>query len=460
MRELAGGAVSPSAITPDRASAKPTPQRRRRIPVLLVVLTVIVLLSSAGAAWQGWFPWQRGKPTTASNTVSVNLASYDLHCPSAAVWSPDNTQIAVLAQLGACTNSDAGIVAPNVIALFSSQGKLVRLLYPDTLTLGKNTPTTAQPTVTSNPSSTDTASPPVEYFALAWSPDSKRLALPYQTLLDSSQSPTGITETFEDGVALLPTDGGDGEKLSGSLAGYGGIWDTQTRTVVANDEGNPPPQLSFAYKWTQQGTLISIADASTSGPVGNSTGGEQFTIWQPGSVYLDSETNALYFEAVVTAWSPDGRYLAPFLGYSGLLTPHASGIVRASDGEFEFAPRDNGLLTAASQLKSPTDPYAQSMPVAWRGDGRLIAALQPNLLIDQINQDQDGATVPSTTEHVAIYDCATGTKQLTLATKPLANTLQITDTPPEPLLRWSSTGQQLFLLDTAFDSLTIWDIAL
>ena len=324
-----------------------------------------------------------------------------------------------------------------------------RLLYPDTLTLGKNAPTTAQPTVTSTPSSTDIASPPVEYFTLAWSPDGKRLALPYQTLLDTSQSPAGVTETFEDGVALLPADGGDGEKLSGSLAGYGGIWDTQTRTVVANDEGNPPPQLSFAYKWTQQGTLIPIADASTSGPVGNSTGGEQFTIWQPGSVNLDSETNALYFEASVTAWSPDGRYLAPFLGYGGLLTPHASGIITASDGEFEFAPRDNGLLTAASQLKSPSDPYAQSMPVAWRGDGRLIAAMEPNLLIDQINQDQDGVTVPSTTEHVAIYDCATGTKRLTLTTAPLANPLQVATLQLQPAVSWSTTGKRIFLLDVA-----------
>ena len=48
MRELAGGDVSPSAITPDRANAHPTP--KRRVPVLLVALTVIVLLASVGAA--------------------------------------------------------------------------------------------------------------------------------------------------------------------------------------------------------------------------------------------------------------------------------------------------------------------------------------------------------------------------------------------------------------------------
>ena len=72
--------------------------------------------------------------------ASVNLASYNLHCPSAAVWSPDNTQIAVLAQLSACTNSDTGIVEPNVIALFNTQGKLERSSLPRHSDVGQECP--------------------------------------------------------------------------------------------------------------------------------------------------------------------------------------------------------------------------------------------------------------------------------------------------------------------------------
>ena len=64
MRELAGGDVSPSAhhTRPrqrEACTAAPTSYAR-----LLVALTVIVLLASAGAAWQGWFPWQQRKQMT------------------------------------------------------------------------------------------------------------------------------------------------------------------------------------------------------------------------------------------------------------------------------------------------------------------------------------------------------------------------------------------------------------
>lgn len=117
-------------------------------------------------------------------------------------------------------------------------------------------------------------------------------------------------------------------------------------------------------------------------------------------------------------------------------------------------------MFAASQLKSPSNPDASVMPVSWRSDGRLLAVMEPNPLIDLILKGGDGSVIPSTTEHIAIYDCATGEKRLTLATKPLANRLQLATVQFHPLLRWSSSGQRLFLLDTSFDSLTIWDVPL
>jgi len=118
------------------------------------------------------------------------------------------------------------------------------------------------------------------------------------------------------------------------------------------------------------------------------------------------------------------------------------------------------LVFAASQLKSPSNPDASVMPVSWRSDGRLLAGMEPNPLIDLILKGGDGSVIPSATEHIANYDCATGEKRLTLATKPLANRLQLATVQFHPLLRWSSSGQRLFLLDTSFDSLTIWDVPL
>ncbi len=159
------------------------------------------------------------------------------------------------------------------------------------------------------------------------------------------------------------------------------------------------------------------------------------------------------------AWSLNGRFLAPFVGFGGELTPGVSAITQARDGSYLLAPRDAGLLIAASQLKSSSDPYATSIPVAWRADGDVIAALRPDALIDQIKQTISN-DIPGASEHVDIYDCVTGKKRLTLTTKPLANRLQMATILLPLVLRWSPTGQKLMLLDTSFDSLTIWDVAL
>lgn len=430
--------------------------RARRVSVALSVLVVIVLLVTVGAAWQGWLPWQRKQPATSAHIASVNLARDNLYCPTAAVWSPDAQHIAILAQLGACTNSDLGIVEPNVIALFSTQGRLERLLYPDTVTLGKDAPITPRPTPTAStfPQIVPTYA---RYWTMSWSPDGKWLALAYETTFAHDQTSNADYGKIDFGVALLAANGTTGDKLSQQTQSGGDIWDLQTRQYIHSGTANLP--VALAYQWSSQGTLIPGAESSPSGPIGNPAGGQAFTIWQPGNVFLDRQKHTLTFSTITTAWSPDGRYLVPYLGFGGEMTPGVSGIVPASNGSYQFAPRDEGLLAASSQLNAPADPYATFMPVAWRGDGHLLAAREPNLLIDQVVQNLDTSIVPSATEHVVIYDCATGAKRLTLATKPLANRLQYVVLLPQPLLRWSPSGKQLLLLNAPFDSLTIWNVS-
>jgi hypothetical protein len=458
MRELVGTDASTSIAPQSSPAIKPPARRKRRVPGLLVALTVIVVFASVVAAWQGWFPWQRGKPVTADTTISVNLADYDLHCPSAAVWSPDDKHIAVLAQLGACSNNDLGLIEPNVIAIFDIQGKLERLLYPDSVTLGKDAPTTPQPTPTVGATQPTTLPTHTQYWVMSYSPDGGRLALTYQVAPNPNQLPPA-ENAFENGIALLPLDGRTGEKLTAPLAAYGGVWDMQTRRLIPANVINQ--RSAFAYEWSQQGTLAPVTDSSASGPIGNPSGGQRFTIWQPGGVYFDREKHALDFTFVTMAWSPDGRYLAPYLGLGGELASGTSGITQHSDGSYQIPPRDTGLIIVASQLKSPADPYATLIPVAWRGDGRVIAAMAPNPLIDQITQRLDSTVIADATEHIIIYDCATGAKRLTLATKPIANQLQrASSVMAQPVLRWSSSGQKLMLLDAPFDSLTIWNVLL
>ncbi|HEX5441432.1 MAG TPA: hypothetical protein VFW76_11145 [Ktedonobacterales bacterium] len=424
------------------------------MPVLLIALTAVVLLAVVGAAWRGWLPWQRGIPATTDTTVSVNLADDNLHCPSAAVWSPDNKRIAVLAQLGACTIDVAGIIEPNVVALFDTHGTLERLLYPDSVALGKNAPTTPQPTPAAGVSPTTIATN-ARYFAVSWSPDGGRLALMYQITFQHDQDAYGKVES---GLVLLPTDGSAGEKLSGFNQSQFDVWDLQTHKQIHVE--NPAQVFALAYQWSSQGKLTPIDDAPTSGPIGDPATGQRFTIWQPGSVYLDRTKQALDFGANYMVWSPDGRYLVPYFGSGGELAQGVSGMTPLDDGSYQLPYRDKALLVAASQLKSPSNPNASVMPVSWRGDGRLLAAMTPNPLIDLILKNGDNTVIPDATEHIVIYDCATGAKRLTLATKPLANRLQTASILPPPVLRWSSTGQKLVLLDTSFDSLTIWDVAL
>lgn len=456
MRELAGTDTSSTVVPQSSSAIKLQARRTHRVPVLLVALTVIVVFASVIAAWQGWFPWQRGKPVTADTTIGVNLAEYDLHCPSMAVWSPDNKRIAVLAQLGACSNNDLGLIEPNVIALFDIQGKLERLLYPDSVTLGKDAPTTPQPTPTVGATLPTAIPTHTHYWVTSYSPDGGRLALLYETTSAHSQDAYGTSET---GVILLPVNGGNSEKLSGFAQSPYDVWDLQTHKQIHVD--NAAQAFALAYQWSSQGTLTPAEDAPTAGPIGDPAGGQRFTIWQPGGVLLDREKHALDFAFVAMAWSPDGRYLTPYFGLGGELAPGTSGITQHSDGSYQIPPRDTGLIIAASQLKSPSDPYATLIPVAWRGDGQVIAAMAPNPLIDQITQRLDSTVIADATEHIIIYDCATGAKRLTLATKPLANRFQrASSVQAQPVLRWSSSGQKLLLLDAPFDSLTIWNVLL
>jgi len=262
----------------------------------------------------------------------------------------------------------------------------------------------------------------------------------------------------ESGVILLPVGGADGSKLFSPHASYGDIWDLQVGAPI--HPGDTAQQPAFAYTWSTQGRLLPSANPVSLAPVGNPLGASSFTIWQPGLVTLDREHNALEFTTSFIPWSPDGRYFAPSFAVGGRLVPNTQSISRASDGAYQIPPRDDGFLFAAGQLKSPTNSNVSSVAVAWRGDGQYISATQPNPLLDQIRQRLDSSVVPASAEQVVIYDCATGTKRLTLTTALLANPLQVATLQPQPAVSWSTTGKRIFLLDAPFDSLTIWDVSL
>lgn len=99
--------------------------------------------------------------------------------------------------------------------------------------------------------------------------------------------------------------------------------------------------------------------------------------------------------------------------------------------------------------------------VAWRADGKLIAATDPNVLIDQVLSNGNLTDIPAASQSVTIFDCVSGAKLLTLKTHSLANRLShYGGVTPQPALGWNSQGSRLFFLDTNFDTLSVWNVNL
>jgi hypothetical protein len=455
MRELAVATQAmPDSDNPAPMRIVNTPSRRRPWPALLAILLAVVVLVSAGAAWKGLFPWQQhARP--ASNVTSISLAVNNLVCPSYATWSPNGQQVAVLAQVGKCDNPYAGIIAHNSVAIFDTHGQLVRQLNPDlnfSDTITYTDEAQAKATATGIP---QTIQVYPAYLGLLWSSDGKRLALPFSM----NYGENGESSSLKYGVTLLLVDGSSQTSFSYSPFYGNDSFDLQAKRLIHYNSSDW--QIALAYQWSDDGKLIAAPAPSTSAPVGNPSGGQAFTAWQPGTVSLDRKMSALSFGAVVTAWSPDGRYLMPLVGFGGELDANATSYTQGSDGEFHLAPRDKGLMAAAARLKNPANPYAAQMSVAWRADGKLIAATDPNLLIDQVVANGNTMDLPDASRSISIFDCTTGTKLLTLKTRPLVNHQSYyAGLVPQPALSWNPTGNKLFFLDTTFDALTIWNVNL
>ncbi len=384
MRKLAGATQAmPDSGNPAPMRIANTPSRRRPWPTLLAILVAVVVLVSAGAAWKGLFPWQQ-HAKLASNVTSINLADGNLFCPTFAAWSPDGQQVAVLAKLGACSNPDAGIVTQNVVAILDTRGNLVRQIDIDTSIPGYT--------------KADTPSSLVypQFWGLVWALDGKRVMLPFWMMA----GPDNTSFLAVSGVVVAPVDG-QAVKAITSAAFYGyDYWDIQANHVIHSNTNLP---IATAYRWSSDGKLVAAPNPSTTTPVGTPSGGQSFTMWQPGMVLLDRKKSVLSFNENMTILSPDDRYLIPVLGSGGELDSAATDYAQGSDGEYHVAPRDKGLMAAAIRLKDPADPYASQTSVAWRADGKLIAATDPNPLIDQIVANL-GSDIPAASQSVTIFD--------------------------------------------------------
>lgn len=153
----------------------------------------------------------------------------------------------------------------------------------------------------------------------------------------------------------------------------------------------------------------------------------------------------------LTAWSSDGRYLLDGSTPAGLLVQ--AGMAQPSSGDvnvytqgfgsntvWRLPLRDAGL---SAILRTVNPGNQEGLAVAWRPDGRVVAAYT--------DRGADGAV--SATQPITLYGCASGKAFATL--HPVAVPLGVLN-GQRKLLRWSPDGTHLLLFDSLLGTPLVW----
>lgn len=398
-------------------------------------------------------------------------------------WSPDSKRVALLgcqsARLGPCDAMQH--YAPNTVLIYAAAtGKLVTRIAPD--------PPVLQELHVLDP--TDVPAPPANglvpvlegvqllYSAVLWSPDGRRLALPFF----ASVLPRAGLGLIWGGIVLVDSDGTHPRALfAPNLANASPLWDMVAGSPLpladASASVTPleiPPALT--YGWDSHDTLVAqlplmpgaLAPRLPLTSIGNPDGGQSFTIWQPGQILPVSGPgtagggSALFgyvYNTTFVPWSPDGsrlaersgRHPAAPLDVSAVLVPlgrappqPASSTRSGQLAQFDYLPvRDPALQELLTLGSSASRFGASGWIVAWRPDGRALAAYG-------IANAGDVAKV------VTLYDCVTGRILATLPPAPGGSAPL--DGYNGGMLRWSPDGTRLLAYVQGSDVLSIWDI--
>jgi WD40 repeat protein len=443
--------TTPAATPQPRGSlarALPPPHRRRTLHMLAIMVVLVAILVVAGTV-SGLAPWARRAGPVTTQRVSIILSHDRLSCATSAVWSPDGTRIAVLASTGNCAIQGNAGAPPQVVAIYDPHGNLIQQLRPDTLTLGHGAPMPgASPPAISTPMPTTSAIVvTAQYMGLSWSPDGSQLALGYLTASNDPQA--AHPEVLDMGVAFLRADGSGGQLLHQPRDSNSRVWDTRTGAATGEDTSALAPALT--YTWEGSALVSGSSDAvRNTGAVGVPTGGQSFTIWQPGVIGYDAQSGALSYSTTFLPWSPDGHFVGAEVSLPFFLATSGPTFQPAHQGIPTIIYRDAAMRQVANDLKGGK-VTAGGAPIAWRPDGQRLAARVPEKDFVEAQQQRISPYAP---EHVTIRDCATGRQIATLTTASVASAPA--DSYDASEVAWSPSGRQLLLLDTAYGVLTVW----
>lgn len=393
-------------------------------------------------------------------------------CVDNDVWSPDNTQIAVVGYEQGCDQSKP-IYEPTQIALYDAHSGLLlkKIQLGDVILRAFHRQFPAS-----------TGKLYIFHGDLLWSPrDPHQMALFFSLLLSTQASYPNSTLT--EGVVLVNTVGHAPYVLLSRppLATANSYpiyteWDIQYGDVVnrtiynyQNDAITPfVPALPAAdsYSWGADGRLLperlyghETPSAPLIGPPGNADGGASFSMWRSGSVGLLAHSSyglpynqgAYLFISASAAWSPDGRYLIDTFETGGRLL--VAGQRRLDKNmlatlhvdQLPLLPvHDAALQAVLKQLSPDVSTYMDQAAVSWSPNGRLLAVSHI------IGQDE---------QPTSIYQCDTGYKIATLVwpdpyPSPGLSQSYVFSNP----LNWSSDGSRFLSQNLAATAVIVWQL--
>lgn len=389
---------------------------------------LVIILSLAGS-----FPTPPRAPVW---PVAIRMQADGLSCLQTLTWAPDSRRVAMVGYRQQCPIG-SGKYQRSLLNIYdTNSGRRLREIEPDKPILAAiSTLLPAQ----------ILADPIIYYTALLWSGQAQRLALPFSVWQLPGQ------HTLE-GVLLLDENGRHARVLlqrPTASAPYD-EWDVQRGTLVSTSLNLPASPIFFstlpaapAYRWRPEGALLPDSRASQ-GRIGNPVGDASFSFWQPGRAWLLTslggavEKPGVYlWETLFSAWSPDGRYLLALEVASGRLQPAGIAPPRPqtlTNFQLDDAPlmpvRDAAMLAVLRLLPQAPSELTQSLALAWRPDGHVLAAYGFVLDVGLV---------------VNLYESTTGRQLLSLPTPTSGSS---------PTLLWSPDGSRLLLM--VGPAATIW----
>jgi hypothetical protein len=403
---------------------------------------------------------ESGPPGSTIKPVVLNGQKEGMACFVNAAWSPDSQHIAAFGYEHDCPQV-SNAYEPGLLYIYNAHpARLAAQLHPDTAILSALKQRYAQAKIETRTQGTSV----IIYYNGIWSPDGQTIALLFNA------GPSANPAVEYSGVALVSMNGAERVYLrqdQGADTGQSYLkWDLQsgTATVVPYAVKNTNSSIFYpnvapapSYHWDANGQLVPDVPVATnsssfspSGLIGFPDNGPAFSVWQPGVVFLVTQDGlvpahlpiAFVWQAFFPAWSPDGRYLIDSLSIAGRLDVPGQNPLNHQDLSYlgvdqlgMLTARDKGLARVLQVLSSPASIASSAInaSVAWSPDGHMLAAFD--------------------SDHVDIYDCATGRKLVAL----LPQDVSQTEIGSGGFLDWSPDGSFLFLAGASWGPVQLWN---